>query len=215
MKKLAIGCGVIVLVLGVGTTVMFYIAATKARSYLRESGVLESIETLGKGVTNNAAFTPPANGQLTDAMIKRFVSVHDTIVAKLGGRFNEIAAMQKEMMRREQAEHRKSTSAEDVKNVSAMMGFILQAQGAWVEGLNQQRFSMDEYGWVRGRVYSAAGLNLVELGGRNVQEMVTQGNVVTRPIAGSSDPASRHDRELVAPYIPKLKESAALAFFGL
>jgi hypothetical protein len=215
MKKLAIGCGVIVLVLGVGTTVMFYVAASKARSYLRESGVLESIETLGKGVTNTAPFTPPANGQLTDDMIKRFVSVHETIVAKLGGRFNEIAAMQQEMMRREQAEHRKSTSAEDVKNVSAMMGFILQAQGAWVEGLNQQRFSMDEYGWVRGRVYSAAGLNLVELGGRNVQEMMTQGNVVTRPVAGSSDPVSKHDQQLVAPYIPKLKESAALAFFGL
>jgi hypothetical protein len=215
MKKLAIGCGVIVLVLGVGTTVMFYVAASKARSYLRESGVLESIETLGKEVTNTAPFTPPANGQLTDDMIKRFVSVHETIVAKLGGRFNEIAAMQQEMMRREQAEHRKSTSAEDVKNVSAMMGFILQAQGAWVEGLNQQRFSMDEYGWVRGRVYSAAGLNLVELGGRNVQQMMTQGNVVTRPVAGSSDPVSTHDQQLVAPYIPKLKESAALAFFGL
>jgi hypothetical protein len=118
-------------------------------------------------------------------------------------------------MRREQAEHRKSTSAEDVRNVSAMMGFILQAQGAWVEGLNQQRFSMDEYGWVRGRVYSAAGLNLVELGDRNLQEMMAQGNVVTRPIAGASDPVSKHDQQLVAPYIPKLKESAALAFFGL
>jgi hypothetical protein len=215
MKKLAIGCGVIVLMLGVGTTVVFYVAASKARSYLRESGVLQSIDTLGKGVTNTAPFTPPANRQLTDDMIKRFVSVHDTIVAKLGVRFNEIAAMQKEMMRREQAEHRTSTSAEDVKNVSAMMGFILQAQSAWVEGLNQQRFSMDEYGWVRGRVYSAAGFNLVELGGRNVPEMMAQGSVVTRPIAGSSDPVSKHDQGLVAPYIPKLKESAALAFFGL
>jgi hypothetical protein len=215
MKKLAIGCGVIVLVLGVGTTVVFYLAASKARSYLHESGVLESIETLGRGVNNAAPFTVPADGQLTDDMIKRFVAVHETMVAKLGGRFNEIAAMQNEMMPRERAEHRKSTSAEDVKNVSAMMGFILQAQGAWVEGLNQQRFSTDEYGWVRGRVYSAAGLNLVELGGRNVQEMVTQGNVVTRPIAGSSAPVSKHEQALVAPYIPKLKESAALAFFGL
>lgn len=215
MKKLAIGCGVIVLALGVGATVVFYVAASKARSYLRESGVLESIETLGKGVNNTAPFAPPANGQLTDDMLKRFVSVHEAIVAKLGNRFKEIGAMQNEMMRREQAEHRKSTSAEDFKNVTAMMGFIVQAQGAWVEGLNQQRFSMDEYGWVRGRVYAAAGLNAMELGSRNVQDMLKQGNVVTRPIAGSSDPVSQHDKALVAPYIPKLKESAALAFFGL
>jgi hypothetical protein len=45
--------------------------------------------------------------------------------------------------------------------------------------------------------------------------MATQGSVVTHPIAGSRDPVSKHDRELVAPYLPKLKESAALAFFGL
>jgi hypothetical protein len=42
-----------------------------------------------------------------------------------------------------------------------------------------------------------------------------EGGVVTRPIAGSSDPVSQRNKELVAPYIPKLKESAALAFFGL
>ena len=215
MKKLVIGCGVILLVLGVGASIVFYVAASKARSYLSESGVLESIDTLGKGVNNTAPFTPPANGQLTDDMIKRFVLVHGAIVAKLGNRFKEIAAMQSEMMRREQAEQRKSTAAEDVKNVSAMMGFVLQAQGAWVDALNQQRFSMDEYQWVRERVYSAAGLNLLELGSRNLLDMIKQGNVVTRPIAGSSDPASSHDKELVAPYIPKLKESAALAFFGL
>jgi hypothetical protein len=215
MKKLAIGCGVIVLVLGVGVSVVLYIAASKAHSYLSESGVLESIETLGKGVNDTAPFTPPANGQLTDDMIKRFVSVHGAIVAKLGDRFNQIGAMQTEMMRREQAEHRKSTSAEDFKNVTAMMGFVVQAQGAWVEGLNQQRFSMDEYQWVRGHVYAAAGLNVMELVDRNLSSSGKADPVVTRPIAGSSDPVSKHDKELVAPYIPKLKETAALAFFGL
>ena len=123
--------------------------------------------------------------------------------------------MQEGMMRQEQAEHRKSTSGEDFKNVSAMMGFILQAQGAWVDGLNQERFSMDEYQWVRGRVYAAAGLNVVELVDRNVSNTAKEGGVVTRPIAGSGDPVSQRNKALVAPYIPKLKDSAALAFFGL
>jgi hypothetical protein len=215
MKKLAIGCGIVALVLAVSVSVVFYIAASKARSYLRESGVLESIETLGKGVNNTAPFTPPASGQLTADMVKRFVAVQDVMVAKLGTRFREIAAMQDEMMRREQAEHRKSTSGEDFKNVSAMMGFILQAQGAWVEGLNQQRFSMDEYQWVRGHVYAAAGLGVIELSNRNDPDMLKQSGVVTRPIAGSGDPVSQRNKELVAPYLPKLKDSAALAFFGL
>jgi hypothetical protein len=215
MKKLAIGCGIVALVLAVGVSVGLYIVASKARSYLSESGVLESIETLGKGVNNNAPFTPPANGELTADMVKRFVAVQDAMVAKLGGRSKEIAAMQEEMMRREQAEHRTSTSAEDFKNVSAMMGFVLQAQGAWVDGLNQERFSMDEYQWVRGRVYAATGLTVLELVDRNVSKGSKEGGVAMRPIAGSSDPVSQKNKDLVAPYIPKLKNSAALAFFGL
>ena len=215
MKKLAIGCGVVALILVVGVSVGLYITASKARSYLRESGVVESLETLSKGVTNTSPFTPPANGDLTSDTVRRFVAVHQVMVAKLGPRFKEIAAMQDDMLRREQAEHRKSTSAEDFKNVSAMMGFILQAQGAWVDGLNQQRFSMDEYQWVRGHVYAAAGLNVMELVDRNLSSSGKADRVVTRPIPGSGDPVSQRNKEIVAPYLPKLKESAALAFFGL
>jgi hypothetical protein len=215
MKKLAIGCGVIALILAVGVGVVLYVAASRARTYLRESGVVESLETLSKGVNNTNPFTPPANGQLTADMVTRFVAVQDVMVAKLGPRFKEIAAMQDDMLRREQAEHRKSTSAEDFKNVSAMMGFILKAQGAWVDGLNQQRFSMDEYQWVRGHVYAAAGLNVMELVDRNLSSSEKGDRVVTRPISGSTDPVSQRNKEVVAPFIPKLKDSAALAFFGL
>jgi hypothetical protein len=123
--------------------------------------------------------------------------------------------MQDDMLRREQAEHRKATSAEDFKNVTAMMGFILQAQGAWVDGLNQQRFSMDEYQWVRGHVYAAAGLNVVELVDRSFSGNGQTDRVVTRPIPGSADPVSQRNKAILAPFLPKLKESAALAFFGL
>jgi hypothetical protein len=213
MKKLAIGCGVVVLVLAVAAGVAFYIAANKARSFLRHSGVLASLQTLSKGVTNQAPFTPPANGELTEDMVKRFAAVQESMHATMGGRFQEIAAMQEEMLRREQAEQRKSTAAEDVKNVSAMMGFIVQAQGAWVDALNQQRFSMDEYQWVR--VYAAAGLHALEISLRDLPDALRTGGVGARPIPGSGDPVSEHNRQVVAPYVPKMKEWVVLAFFGL
>ena len=215
MKKLAIGCGTVLLILAVGASIVFYVVARKAGTYLRESGVLASIETLGKGVTNTAPFTPPANGELTADMVKRFAAVEDAMIAKLGPRFHEIAAMENEMLRREAAEHRKSTSAEDFKNVSAGMGFILQAQGAWVDALNQQRFSMDEYQWVRGRVWAASGMDVVELSSRDVSAALSGGASATRPIARSTDPAPTRNRDLVAPYRPRLKDWAPLAFFGL
>jgi hypothetical protein len=215
MKKLAIGCGVIVLLLGVTASIAFYVVAYKAGSYLRDSGVLQSIETLGKGVTNTAPFAPPADGELTADLVKRFAAVEDAMIARLGPRFKELAAMQDEMLRRQAAEKRKSTSAEDFKNVSSSMGFILQAQGAWVDALNQQRFSMDEYQWVRGRVWAASGMNIFELSSRDIPAAIRGGGGATRPIAQSTGPAPTHNRDLVAPYQSKLKDWVPLAFFGL
>ncbi len=215
MKKLAIGCGVIALVLVVGATVAMYVVAHKARSYLSESGTLAALQTMGKGVTNMAPYTPPANGELTADMVRRFAAVEDAMIAKLGPRFWEIAAMQDEMLRRERAENRKSTPAEDFKNVTAMMGFIVQAEGAWVDALNQQRFSMDEYQWVRGRVWAASGLDVFELTSRDVSAAVSGGGRATRPIASSADSVPARNRDLVAPYLPKMKNWAVLAFFGL
>jgi hypothetical protein len=215
MKKLAIGCGVVLVLLAVGAGVVFYMAARRASSYLRETGVVDSLQSIGKGVTNTASFTPPANGELTAEWVARFAAVEDAMVARLGPRFQQIAAMQDEMLQREQAEHRKSTSAEDFKNVSAMMGFVLQAQGAWVDALNQQKFSMDEYQWVRGQVWAASGLNVVELASRDLAAAMKKGGeTATREIAPAG-PVPARNRQLVEPLMQKLKDWMPLAFFGL
>ncbi len=217
MKKLAIGCGVIILVLGIGTSIALYVVAHKASTYLRESGVLASLQTLSKGVNNQTPFTPPASGELTEHLMKRFAAVQESMYAKMGGRFHEIAAMQDEMMRRERAERREATASESAQNVTAMMSFVLQAQGAWIDALNEQRFSMDEYQWVRGRVYAAAGLHAVELGTRNLAEAIRQGGAAIHPIpvAGPGDPVSEQNKKLVLPYLPRMKDWAVLGFFGL
>ncbi len=212
MKKLAIGCGAVLLVLAVGAGVAGYYIYGKAKSYLSQ---FEAIAALEKNVANRTPFTPPAGGDLTEDMVKRFAAVQEIMQARVGARFREIAAMQDEFLRRQEAERRKSTPAEDVKNVTAMMGFIVQAMGAWVDALNHERFSVDEYQWVRGRVYAAAGLHAMELIVRKLPDTLKQGGNITRPIAGPGDPVSERNRELVAPYLPKMKEWAVLAFFGL
>lgn len=217
MKKLAIGCGVIVLVLGVGASVAFYVIAHKASSYLRESGVVDSLQSLSKGVVNQSPFTPPADGELTDGMMKRFAAVQESMSAKMGARFNQIAAMQDDMLRRQRVEHRQSTPGEDAKNLTTMMGFVVQAQGAWIDALNEQRFSMDEYEWVRGRVYTAAGQHVVKLGTRNLAQALAEGGSAAPPIAAvaTGDAATEHNQQIIKPYLPRMKDWAVLAFFGL
>jgi hypothetical protein len=212
MKKLAIGCGLIVVVLAIGATIGVYWVASKAKSYV---GQLTAYAELDKGVTRTAAFSPPGNGELTEEMLKRFAAVQDSMHARLGARVEEIKNREDEFMRREQAEHRKATPAENFTVITDLMTFIVEAKNAWVDALNQQHFSIDEYYWVRGRVYTAAGLNIMELSLRNMQQAMKEGGNVVRPIESTSDPASQHDKALVAPYLPKLEDWAVFAFFGL
>jgi len=144
------------------------------------------------------------------------------MITKLGPTFNEMKATQDTFMAREQAEHRKSTPGEDFKVITDMMQFILQAKNAWADALNQQRFSIDEYYWVRGRVYAAAGMQLEELGLRNLSQKLKEGGIgsdttpgkLTNEVA-SNEPVPDKNRELIAPYVPKLHEWAVFAFFGL
>ena len=219
MKKLAIGCGIVALVLCIGAGVGGYILYNKAKGYV--VGMKETVEALGSfqkyadSVENRTPFTPPATGELTEATMKRFAAVQDAMRAKLGPKFDQVAAMQDDMTKREQAEHRKSTPLEDFQNVTAMMKFVVEAMGAWAEALNQQHFSVDEYYWVRGQVYSAAGLNITEIALRDARDKVKEGDSLFAPIKSAIGPVPVRNKALVAPYLPKLQEWAKLAFFGV
>ena len=95
------------------------------------------------------------------------------------------------------------------------MAFILQAQGAWVDALNAQRFSMDEYQWIRGRVWAASGKNVSQLNTGDLAAAL-KGNGAARPIAEAVGPVPAHNREIVAPYQAKAQGTwAPLALFGL
>ena len=218
MKKIVIALLVIVGLIVVAIGGVGYYVFNKARAFLAP---IQQYAALDKNVTNTSSYTPPANGELTDDMVKRFMAVQQGMITKLGPTFNEMKATQDAFAAREQAEHRKSTPGEDFKVITDMMQFILQAKNAWAESLNQQRFSIDEYYWVRGRVYAAAGMQIEELGLRNLSEKLKEGGAfngdvgkLTNEVA-TSEAVPEKNRQLIAPYVPKLQEWAVFAFFGL
>lgn len=218
MKKIAIAILIIVGLIVVAIGGFGYYVFSKARALLAP---IQQYAALDKNVTNTSSYTPPANGELTEDMVKRFMAVQQGMITKLGPTVNEMKATEDAFMARQQAEHRKSTPGEDFKVITDMMQFILQAKNAWADALNQQRFSIDEYYWVRGRVYAAAGMQLEELGLRNLSEKLKEGGLseqtsgrLTNEVA-TNEPVPDKNRELIAPYVPKLHEWAVFAFFGL
>jgi hypothetical protein len=213
MKKLAIGCGVVVLLLGVAGGAGVYYLTMKARGYLQQFQALADVD---KKIVNTSAFSAPASGELSEDMVRRFVAVQDGMRSKLGARVAEITAKQDEFVRRMQAENRKDSSPmEAFTIVKDMMGLLLEARTAHIDALNNQRFSLDEYAWVRARVYAAAGVSVTEISLKNLPDAIKQGGEITRPLAEATEEVPVKNKELVKPLLPRFKEWAPLAFFGM
>ena len=212
MKKFAIGCLVVVVLLAVCGGIAGYWLYSRARSYV---GQFQAVAEFDKNVTNVAAFTAPANGELTEDMVRRFVAVQERMHTKLGARVEEMKGKQDTFLKRQQAEHRQASASEAVAVVADLMKLILEGKTAQVEALNQQHFSLEEYAWVKGQVYTAAGMDIVEISIPNLPELAKQGGGVTKPLGELGAAVPARNKELVAPLVPKLKDWAPLAFFGL
>jgi len=214
MKKLAIGCGVVIVVCVVAFTAGVYYLRSKAMPYLGQLTGMTELVKLDKNVSNSSPFTPPTGGELTEDQMKRFAAVQDSMHAKLGPRVEELKDKEDQVLKLQQGEHRKATPGENFTTITDLMKFILEAKNAQVEALNQQRFSLDEYYWVRGRVYGAAGVSAMEISMRNMQDSMKQGEMM-KPLSAASGASSEHDKKLVEPYLPKMKDWAVVAFFGM
>jgi hypothetical protein len=213
MKKLAIGCGVIVVLLAVAGGAGVYYITSKARGYLHQ---LQALADADKNIVNTASFSPPPSGELTAEMVQRFAAVQEGMHKRLGQRIAEITAKQDEFVRRMQAENRKDSSPmETFSVVKDLMGLLVQARTAQIDALNEQRFSMEEYSWVRGRVYAAGGMTLTEISLKNLPEALAGNRDVMQPLAEASEQVPKKNKDLVAPLLPRFKEWAPLAFFGM
>ena len=214
MKKLAIGCGVVIVVCAVAFWAGAYFFMSKARSYVGQLTEFTKITELDKNVANRAPFAPPASGELSDDQMKRFAAVQDSMHAKLGPRVDELKDKEDQVLKLQQGEHRKATAAENFTTITDLMKFVLEAKNAQVDALNQQHLSLDEYYWIRGRVYAAAGVSAMEISMRNMQDSMKQGEMM-KPLGAAAGASSDHDKKLVEPYLPKMKDWAVVAFFGM
>ncbi|MEI6667475.1 MAG: hypothetical protein WCP29_04900 [Acidobacteriota bacterium] len=212
MKKFAIGCLIVVVLLAVVGGGAAYWLYGKAKSYV---GQFQALTDLDKKVTNVGAFTAPANDELTQDMVQRFVAVQESMQTTLGARVADMKSKQDTLLKSQEGDQRQPSAAEAIGVVTDLMKLIMEGKTAKVDALNQQRFSLAEYQWVRNHVYQAAGVEIVELSLPTSPGAPKAGGGITRVLGDSGAAVPARNRELVAPLVPKLKEWAPLAFFGL
>jgi hypothetical protein len=220
MKKILAGCAVVIVIAALGLAVATFFAYRAARPMFEGAGDYVSrakeMASLGDRISNKSSYTAPANGELTQDQVERFLAVQASTRAKLGDRWDELK-VKSESLRKRTADGADLSLADLGSVWSDLTGVYLDARRAQVAALNAQKFSSDEYGWVRRRVYAAAGVQLA--GGIDlsaIEELARRGGrddlkVPELPLPDVPEANLR----LVKPHTAKIQEWLPLAFLGL
>jgi hypothetical protein len=212
MKKLAIGCAVVIVLCMIGFGAVAYYVYYKAHQYMAS---MQEFTQLDTKVTNTASFPPPVNGELTEDQVRRFVSVQESMRAKLGPRLDELSAKQKQFEALQKSERRDASFTEVMSAVGSLMGLIKDAKTAQVDALNASHFSLKEYNWVRGQVYAAGGMVFSQINFKDLQDSIKQSGGSTTDLEELSRSVPEKNKQLVQPYVEKMKDWMPFAFFGL
>ena len=216
MKKLAIGCGVALLVVGIAAAGVAWYVYRSVASTVSQFAELGQIPDLERDVRNTASFTPPASEELTDAQVEKLLQVQGAIRERIGQRISEF-----ETKYRTLAEKKEATVSDLPAIMRAyrdMAATWMDAKRAQVDALNKAGLSLAEYRWIRDQAYSALGVAYVDLDVGKLVDDARRGVTSNAPgdLRGAVEPTGPESNRLKVEKIRKtLEQNIALASFGL
>jgi hypothetical protein len=218
MRKLAVGCGAIVVLLAIGGAIGAWWLTNRVRSAVAEFSELAKVPDIEREVRNNDPFAPPDDRELTPEQVDRYIRVQQSVRDHLGARFTELNEKYRDLRDRQQ---RGEDSVIDAPQIIAayrdLATTYVEAKRSQVDALNRERFSLSEYRWVRRQTYAALGVPVLDLDVSGFIDDVKSGRTPRRPDAEYvQEPAGpERNGELVEPHRELLTDNAALTFFGL
>jgi hypothetical protein len=212
MKKVAIGCLIVLVLLAVTGGIGACWLYNKGKGMVASLSQLQEIPKIEAQVQNKAAFAAPETGELTDDQVARYIAVQKTIKDRLGARVKDLDAKYKAL----NSKNGGGSFSDGIDALKDLGGLVLEAKKVQVDALNAQHFSLAEYDWTRKTVYHAAGVPLTA----NFEDVIKKAQSGQTPTQESITQAVTGDvpeknKQLVAPHAQTLRDSAGLAFFGL
>ncbi len=217
MKKLAIGCLVVLVVGCVAAAGVGYYFYRQVRSTVSQYAQLSAVPDIEREIRNTSPFAPPPSEEFTEAQLERLVKVQARIRERLGTRVADLDQKYKALM------EKKEPTAFDLPKIMAayadLVSMWVEAKREQVAGLNEVNLSMAEYQWIRDQAYQAIGAPLVEIDISRLVDEVQKG--VTNPrdpatlkgAIGPAGPAS--NQKLVERFKKVLEQNVGLASLGL
>jgi hypothetical protein len=215
MKKLAIGCLIVVVLAGAVVAGVSYYTYRQARAMFAQVAELGQIPEIEQRVVNKSAFVPPANEELTARQVERLVQVQARVRQRIGERFGELERKYKLLAEKD------ATLADAPSLLAAYRDLAagwLDAKRIQVDALNEASLSLQEYRWIRDQAYKALGVPFMDFDVAKLVEEIRAGGNAVEPgrISGAIGPSGpESNRKLIETYRKQLEDNVALAAFGL
>ena len=215
MKKLAIGCGLALLITGMAAAGVAYYLYRQVSSTVAQFAELAKIPDLERAIRNTATFTPPSTGELTDAQVEKLVQVQTAVRTRLGENMVSFEAKYKTLLEKKEASL--SDTAAIIAGYRDLASMWMDAKRSQVEALNAANLSLDEYRWIRDQAYRALGQPFVDLDfGKLVQDAQNGIQSQAGALRGALEPGGPEaNKQLVEKVKKVLTDNIALASFGL
>lgn len=218
MKKLAIGCGLIALVLGAAVVGVTYYGYMKVRSTMSQFAELSKVPQIERDIRVKTPFAAPASRELTASQIERLVQVQAKIRERIGRDGAVFERNYKELA------NKKNTTVTDLPALLSAYRDLaagwIDAKRAQVDALNEAGLSLAEYRWIRLESYRALGIPFMDIDfGELATNLQQQGGgeraaeKALTPLSG--EPAPEANKKLVERFRKQLEDNVALASFGL
>ena len=217
MKKLAIGCGIVVLVLGAAVVGVGYYGYLKVRSTVTQLAALGQVHDIERGVKVQTPFAVPASGALTQAQVDKLLKVTSRVRERLDKDMATFQSTYKTL-----AEKKQATAADLPALLSAYRDLAadwLAAKRTQVEALNEVGLSLQEYRWIRSSAYAALDIPFVDVDMGRIADEVKNAKGAPSPsvlVGGAfAGKGPESNVKLVSPYRKQLEDYMPLAAFGL
>ena len=220
MKKVALGCLIVLVVALFGFGVAGYYAYRWAQPMIQSTGQYldraRELSRLSDRVNNKTPYVPPANEELTQSQLDRFLAVQMRVRDEMGARWSEIEKKSAEI-REKTTDGRELTFSEFTAVFSDLAGIYLDARREQVNALNVHKFSDEEYAWVRRRAYEAAGMEITSgIDVSKLEQLANDNGVSLKAEIDKAKPqVPAANIKLVRPHLQTLKASFHLAVLGL
>lgn len=202
MKKILGGClivGLLALVVGGGATWWLVLRpAWNAGSQLLDAATqLQDLSKLESQVRNRTAFTPPADGRISDDGLNKFLATQRTIKESVGPALSTLEDKYRDMKSDSANSGKTPGATEMMQAYGDLFGLLREAKQAQVDALNAHGLSLAEYRWTREQAYRTLA-----------QESMTQQ-------AAPDDATSPTNAQRLTPHRELLQETIVMAWLGL